>query len=770
MWNVIGVMNMESSLHIEYSLGSSSPWHSFWHRGDPGEVVRHWWVPIYDQWSGLGYRLPTQGLLTDTPLAYLALILPINGIRTLVWFGSLWFMFSQVHRWIASWVKTYQIFVCVFVDLLFLGLLSFYTLWHGWQLLPIQVAGGVVCIVNLTSREVISDHPSVPVALLLAKISLGMLMLLMPHVGYGMTFAPFILLLIMISLLSQKAYLARRALEQPIAFVVPLLALCSLIPGVFDLLREASMQRSLSDNYEPEFGIVHYLDTSWQPNTFIALTHTFIFPLVAVIFPLVYRWTDTPSQDPISFLVHNWPFNRVQFHGGILAIVMVAWACRRPISRKNSNSEIVTILTLIICLLVALLNSDNGLNWFSLTWIPMGMLSNGRWFYADLALILTVVLFVIHADDLLDSVIARSVAKIQVSFLLRAVVVIALVIAGALFPYRVLEPWRINGGQVRFAPLQAKSQVRSSNEEWRKVVLKLQNAFAAGDLTPSKRVLIYDMIGGEGKRSWLGLRSHSQLRDIKIASLLSWPRLRSAETLNSGDKLQHVVSDVECSKKLPGVLDFLGVDWSVVPVECSANFAVTAPQGVVPNGQEWSIPSRLRTSESVMLEMHSSEVTEKYLAIATATFHHWWASKSELELSSCHFLEQDCIEQLGLIAGSKLDESPFRVGSESNVAEYRLSQSPPDGDFLVIPLNYDRAIQAELDGAELKVFEFGGLSAIDGRELRPGRITFTIHPDSVMLLRALAPLSFVAVLVGVTVFAAREKRQRSSRNQTMRRD
>jgi len=74
MWNVIGVMNMESSLHIEYSLGSSSPWHSFWHRGDPGEVVRHWWVPIYDQWSGLGYRLPTQGLLTDTPLAYLALI------------------------------------------------------------------------------------------------------------------------------------------------------------------------------------------------------------------------------------------------------------------------------------------------------------------------------------------------------------------------------------------------------------------------------------------------------------------------------------------------------------------------------------------------------------------------------------------------------------------------------------------------------------------------------------------------------------------------
>jgi len=128
MWNVIGVMNMESSLHIEYSLGSSSPWHSFWHRGDPGEVVRHWWVPIYDQWSGLGYRLPTQGLLTDTPLAYLALILPINGIRTLVWFGSLWFMFSQVHRWIASWVKTYQIFVCVFVDLLFLGLLSFYSL------------------------------------------------------------------------------------------------------------------------------------------------------------------------------------------------------------------------------------------------------------------------------------------------------------------------------------------------------------------------------------------------------------------------------------------------------------------------------------------------------------------------------------------------------------------------------------------------------------------------------------------------------------------
>jgi hypothetical protein len=79
-------------------------------------VVRHWGVPGYDQWSELGYRLPTHGLLIDTPLSYLALFLPVNKIVFAASCASLWFLFHHVHSWIGQWMSRHRWVFCVFVD------------------------------------------------------------------------------------------------------------------------------------------------------------------------------------------------------------------------------------------------------------------------------------------------------------------------------------------------------------------------------------------------------------------------------------------------------------------------------------------------------------------------------------------------------------------------------------------------------------------------------------------------------------------------------
>lgn len=329
LWCVVGVLNVESGLHIEYSLGTSSGWHSWFTRGAPGEVIRNWGVPIYDQWSGLGYRLPTQGLLSDTPLAYLGLVLPMNFVVAVSWLSSLWFMLMLVHRWVASWVATHRTVWMVLVDSSLLGVMSFYTLWHGWQEYVIQIAGAVVCIVSLTSREIVENPERVRPFAFMANLGIGTSMLMIPHLGYGITFAPVIVLLFAIVIFSNRGALGRRILRRPMVLIAPALTLLALLPGLIDVSRELRIQSARPD-YSPEFGVLRYVFDQFANGTVrfdsgnlnhwllvvLPLAHTFVFPSVAIIRPETYL-ASSPAAGSIPFWnAYSWPHALTPFHGG----------------------------------------------------------------------------------------------------------------------------------------------------------------------------------------------------------------------------------------------------------------------------------------------------------------------------------------------------------------------------------------------------------------------------------------------------------------------
>ena len=766
LWCVVGVLNMESALHIDYSLGSSSGWHSWFDRGDPGEVIRRWGVPIYDQWTGLGYRLPTQGLLTDTPLSYLAMVLPVNSVVMVAWLASLWFMFALVHRWVVAWASAHRVMWCVLVDASLLGLMSFYTLWHGWQGYAIQVAGAVVCVVSVTSREVVEDPKRAELFPLTANLSLGTLMLMIPHVGYGMTYAPTIAVLFAFVVFSQRGVLVRRIVREPEVLVGPLLAVVALLPGILDIVREQRLQAAFPA-YQPEMGVLHYTLFSGQFLGWLLgvlpLFHTLVFPLLALFDPGAYGGVLDKEIFRRPWTAVGWPHKGVQFHGGVLTLILAGWSVARPKLSKGSCLERAVAVLAVTSMTIALLNTNNvpG-HWLSLEWIPSGLLSNGRWQHSDVSLLLTLVLLVWRANDLVARV-SNSTGSPPPSFLPRLnsalhnltklSVVFGLLCLVCVLPYRFIEPLRLNSGQTRFSPLHFNGEIRSDNERWRSVLddHKLKLSISDG---PKRMLIDGGLIEGEGQREWWGLRTHSQLRDIQVSSLLSWPRLRRGDTLTPGAKIQHVVRDFSCDNNLPDRLDILAVTWSLVQDPCSSTFLPRATRVTVPMPPPWSSVVSQRQPESIMDEMTATTSTGHYSAVKTETFHQWWTPIRTSLIEPCPFLTNDCVTKVGLIRGKKVDSPPLTVCRRDCVAVYRLSQPPLQHSRLLIPLNYDPSLRVMQNGLDLHTTEYAGLLTIDSQQLQPGIITITIHPDLIMRLRTVAPIA-----VTILILLAAQKRR-----------
>jgi hypothetical protein len=779
VWSVVGVMNIETGLHIIYSFGSSSGWHDWLTRGAPGEVVRHWGVPVYDQWSGLGYRLPTQGLLTDTPLSYLALFLPVNAIVFVAWCGSLWFLFHQVHRWIGQWVSRHCLVFCVFVDAVLVGVMSFYTLWHGWQTLAIQVSGAMVCFVVLTDRALLSESQDVEVFGLSSKLSCAALMLLMPHLGYGSTFVPAMVVVAAVVLVSRRAELARWCRTRPQLFVPPMLAALALLPGLLDYLRESGRQ-SMLDTYAPEFGVLHYLlddfrafevveDLNIQApegvgRGVIVLAHTFVFPVVALFDPAAFEKTMSSPGLSATWNASPWSHNRITFHGGVLAVVLAIWAWR---IRGHSAAVRVgkTLATVALAsMLVALLNTRHpSLSFLSLDWVPTILLSNGRWQYADLSLLLTLVLLVLMGGRIRIVFSKRARPRALGVWVTRGMLMFGLVVAAGLLAYRLLEPVRLGGGQTRFAPLQLDSTTRRDNEEWRERIRELQFDLNGTSVPDPQRVLTGgpEWIGGEGDNVWWGLRTHSQLRDIQLSSLSSWPRTRSGETLVPGSQLQHVVTDPVCHEGLARTVDVLSVSWSVLATPCVEQRFPNLERIKLAMPPQWSSITSNRPRQSIMSEMVAYSSAVDYSAFKTEVYHHWWTPADQSETRVCSFLVEDCVTRLRLIEGRALDSPPLEICKGRCVATYRLTEPPPPGSLLVIPLNYDDVLRTEVDGRRLSIRNYAGLLAIDTDGINQGTITVSVQPDTVMALRALAPLACLWLILGVTLRTIDRYRYRS---------
>ena len=762
LWNFVGVLNMESALHIEYSLGTSSGWHSWLDRGMPGEVIRHWGVPIYDQWSGLGYRLPTQGFLVDTPLSYLAMFLPINSVMSIALVASLWFAFGVAHQWIHEWASRYRFVWCAIFDLGVIGTASFYAIWHGWKFLVIQIAGAVVCLVTLTGRQVVESPERVPLGAFMAKMSLGLLMVVVPHVGNGMTFAPAILALFLTVMVSRRMTLVRRVLKRPIVLVSPVLALVTLLPAILDLRRELQLQNGLPP-YEPEFG---FLNTSipsgdLSPTQVVSwivavvpIFHHFIFPIIGLVRPSTYLWSALPYPVTVTSTVHLWSHDRAQFSGGLLAVILIYLAMRRPRSNDNPSVERAVGVLAAVAMFIALFNIDHPYaEILALRWVPVWLLSNSRWQYSDLALLLVLVMLIIRADYLNEVLSRRHPAQRVPTFTLRLGLAFGLISVLALFPYRVVEPIRLNGGQTRFAPLQTDAGTRYQNELWKKKIESIVAEAEVSNQRSSERVVISDLIEPEGEREWFGLRGTIQLRDLKLVSVLSASRVRSGQTLVPPRvRLRSNAFQVECERdetlrSLQSQLDFLAVSWAVLPATCWAESFDGMNVTNLDSPPHWRSTVSDREPRSIMRQLVSESAASNFRVDQLKFFHHWWSTSQNPRDGICSFLSSPCIEELEIKPGKQLMGAPLTVCEESCLATYELEEVPPREGRLVIPLNYDPAIRAEQNDKILDVRNFSGLTAIDSSSLERGRITMSLDPDYIMDLRAIAPLATILLII-----------------------
>lgn len=766
LWNLVGVLNMESALHIEYSLGTGSGWHSWISRGSPGEVIRHWGVPVYDQWSGLGYRLPTQGFLVDTPLSYLALVLPINSVMFAAVVASLWFALATAHRWIHEWASRYQKLLCAFFDAAILGMASFYALWHGWQFLIIQIAGAVVCLATLTERQILESPERVPLGPFMTKLSLGMLMVVMPHVGNGMTFAPAIVALSLLVILSRGMTLLRRATKRPIVFVAPIMALVALLPALLDLRRELHLQSDLPP-YEPEFGFLNSSIPSGDLNptqllswiiSVIPLIHHFFFPMIGLFSPSTYLWSALPYPLRISSKVHLWSHDRAQFFGGVLAVILIYLAIRRPSSTVKSVFERTIGVLAAVAMFIGLFNVDHPYaEILALRWMPVWLLSNSRWQYADLSLLLVLVLLVLRANDVCRILTQRNSLRRSRSMLLRIGLVIGLLSATALFPYRVIEPLRLNDGPTRFAPLQTNSAIRSSNERWKSLLEDSLAEAKAANPRGAVRVVISDLIEPEGEKEWFGLRSTIQLREVGLGTVQSAPRIRSGQTLNPPRvRLRSNSFTVECENKdlvqnLRAQLDVLAVSLSVLPAECLVETSTGTIGSNLQDSPWWKNTASERNSQSIMRQLVSESARGNFRIIQSDVFHHWWSSNQTSTSDVCSFLSEPCLERLKIRPGKRLAYAPLAICREHCVATYELTELPPSASNLVVPLNYDSVIQAVQDGKALEIRNVSGLIGIDSSLLTTGRITFSVKADYIMNLRAVAPLFVLALIISAFV-------------------
>jgi hypothetical protein len=737
-------------------------------------------------------------MLSDTPLSYLALILPVNMVMFVAWLSSLWFMFIIVHKWIRSWVVRHRFMTCFVVDSAILGLMSFYTLWHGWQTYVIQVAGAAVFVASITHRTVVEQPNRVRLNHLFIQLSIGLMMLLVPHVGYGMTYVPAFLGLSLVVMLSRRASLFRQVARRLHVLLAPALAALVLLPYALDLAREQKIQ-SFLPGYLPEYGVLDYLlkignffslgsPYFGRENPISALTlviplaHTFLFPLLALLSPDSYQFRESPKLLTLSLNAAPWPFYIVQFHGGVLAIVLAVSSWRRSRGLPSGILIRFTTILMLLAMMAALLNTSFS-SLLDLEKIPVGVLSNSRWTYADLSLILTLVLLVLQGDRFWDAIYTNTSLKSLkflvlvalrgsrvpnfrsenlperglVSIFSQCLSIIGLVTVLCVLPYRVIEPLRVNDGQTRFASLQVDATTRFDNERWRQVVQSVEEDLFDREVNRPSRVLMEGerLFGGEGSSSWWGLRSHSQLRDVGLSSLLSWPRLRSGEVLSPGTKFQHVVSDPECDASLGTRLDVLSTPWAVLATDCVVRYLPDSPRVRVPLPPFWSSVKVQRDLASIMPELKARTPTfpdADYSAVRLAQFHQWLVSSPDGQSHPCGLLRQypndhqPCVRQLKLQRGAASSTPPLSICLQDCVATYDIRQLPPSDVYLVVPLNYDPALHVHQYGRTLRTANHRGFLAVESSGLKVGRIVVDVQPDLIMKLRAWSPIWILIVV------------------------
>lgn len=738
IWVIFGANNVESKKHILYSLGAQDSSGIFKNELN-GEVIRLWGTPIYDQWSGLGNRLPTQGFLTDIPLGLLANFFTLNLIIFIYIFLSFWFVFFVAHEWINGWITKKRKLFAFLYDTAILGMTSFYTIFHEWSPYIIQISGVIVCILSLTDKSLIENQPNLVVKTFVWRFSLGFLMIGLPHIGYGMTFFPVVIFLTLFSLFRNKQNLLLKIWHQPLLLPIPILVMAIYTPTIIEILK---IKSSIVEAFQPEFGLFHYWETDQSIFEILnSIFHTMVYPILGIFLPEGYL-----SQ---ATYLRNFAYNRTNFAGGTLVFFALLYHLLNRQLIRFKATYIVVLICVSFCL--QFLDIKNFLN---LLPIVKPLFSNSHWQYADLTIILILTYIAMIWDDFVDQK-TRKNKKWQLQKTFFAIGMTSII---CLLPFRVMQTALVNNGIPRFSASQTLDHgSRQQNERW-------IDHLTSGKVQP-ERMLMKEFIHAEGKLSWFGLRYVEQLRDIQIAPLQARVKTRRQPALYSTDLTLSNDADFNCNTlDSSDRLDFLSVTKFISNNRCNKNVLNRSVMKIFPlpiakTSNEVATPEINEILYDLTRQLTVVDVSSELFMISPRFFHEWYHipdaqrlnlnPQKKLTTTPCPFLEQDCIEQLGLFKGSVATSKPrFKLCKSNCLARFEYSAEYSQKNFqLVLPINYDLVIVAYGGNSQkLQIENFHGLVGINTFGVSPGEITFSIAPDSIMRLHALAPILFLLLI------------------------
>jgi hypothetical protein len=287
------------------------------------------------------------------------------------------------------------------------------------------------------------------------------------------------------------------------------------------------------------------------------------------------------------------------------------------------------------------------------------------------------------------------------------------------------------------------NQISQPNGEW-KTILNASGVLAGERIYLADPTLFRDA-------DWHGYRNFSQFSAINVASINSWPKIRDASTLTSGNhggatKFLNVVDSSHGCK--PVEIGFLSVSHVLVRNnECKAEYDIVFGEGgyirkALQNPNNWK-------SEDQVWLYSIKNFSSVYLI-----------SEYKNGLGKCSMLSSlRCISKLGLSSSDHRLKSPiFKLCVSDCLANVVIPRLEV-GTKIALPINFDETVQVKSDstGAYLKTFSYHGLLGvfIDSGFNEDQRLLVSIKPDIRMILNALSAWVHLILLTALLVIACR---------------
>lgn len=534
---------------------------------------------------------------------------------------------------------------------------------------------------------------------------------------------------------------------------IPILLVAIYTPVVVESLR---IQSSTWKNFSPEFGLFHYWgNENSSIKIFNSIIHTMLYPVLGIFIPEGYL-----SQ--ASYL-RSFAYNRTNFAGGTLIVfVLIHYLLAYNLRRSKAIFHII-VFFISLTLILQYTGPGNIINFWPTLKV---FLSNSYYQYADLTLILVLIYVAMNWDCFFetnknDTIFGKTLVLILSIGILSTI---------SLLPFRIFHTVLTNNGMPRFSAAQILNNgTKQKNNQWVDQLVSENNRGAV-------RILASDFIHPEGRLSWFGLRYIENFRDAQFAPLQARVKLREQPALHSGKIPLSVDPYFNCNTSdTDDRLDFLSVTHFISDFRCNkaainTNSMSISQLPIEKTENEIAIPAVSKLLHGETQQLTVENVSGNLYLIRPKFFHEWYYNTNNLTAKNmlprnptatpCPFLENNCIEQLGLIQGSITTANPrFRLCKSNCLAHFDYSAEHFQGNFkIIIPISYDATIVAlDINSQKLQLENFNGLIAFDTFAIPPGKITFSIAPDLLMRLHAMAPIFFILLILYILILNSRSR-------------